>query len=201
VRGKLTTTKNGKERTVPISTDLRAALDELAEQRHIDKGAWTDPDFVFVSPQGKRWDERNFARAFDRLRRKAHKDKSVRNLSFHSARHTFASWALEGGRSIAWVQHCLGHGSPEVTCSPSAGFGLQPLLSQETYHCFVSEHSGLKALQLQRPENTDHFRAAPPSCMHRLIRAKWKLSTLDAPTTTESKRQSANPGVGTPFPS
>jgi integrase len=39
VRGKLTTTKNGKERTVPISTDLRAALDDLAERRHIDEGA------------------------------------------------------------------------------------------------------------------------------------------------------------------
>ena len=115
VRGKLTTTKNGKERTVPLSAGLRAALDELAERRHIDAGAWTDPEYVFLSPQGKRWDERNFSRAFDRLRRRAHKDATVRPLSFHCARHTFASWALEGGRSIVWVQNRLGHSSPEIT--------------------------------------------------------------------------------------
>jgi len=126
VRGKLTTTKNGKERTVPISTDLRAVLDELAERRHIDEGPWSDPDFVFMSPQGKRWDERNFARAFDRLRRKAHETKKVRSLSFHCARHTFASWALEGGRSIVWVQHRLGHGSPEITLRVYSHFMPSP---------------------------------------------------------------------------
>jgi integrase len=117
VCGRLTTTKSGKERTVPISSDLRTELDELAEQRHVDEGAWSDPEFVFVSPHGKRWDERNFARSFDRLRRKAHKLEKVRNLSFHCARHTFASWALEGGRSIVWVQNRLGHGSPGTTLS------------------------------------------------------------------------------------
>jgi len=47
--------------------------------------------------------------------------------------------------------------------------------------------------QLQRPESTGHFRAAPPSRMALPIRSKWKLSTLDGPTATESKKQSANP--------
>jgi hypothetical protein len=74
-----------------------------------------EPGHVFLSPRGKRWDERNFARAFDRLRTKTHKAKKVRPLSFHCARHTFASWALEGGRSIVWVQNRLGHSSPEIT--------------------------------------------------------------------------------------
>jgi integrase len=101
-------------------------LDELAERRHIDEGPWSAPDFVFVSPQGKRWDERNFARAFDRLRLKAHKTKKVRSLSFHCARHTFASWALEGGRSIVWVQHRLGHGSPEITLRVYSHFMPSP---------------------------------------------------------------------------
>jgi integrase len=62
-----------------------------------------------------RWDERNFARAFNRLRTKAHKTQNVRPLHFHCARHTFASWALEGGRSIKWVQTMLGHASAELT--------------------------------------------------------------------------------------
>lgn len=29
--------------------------------------------------------------------------------------HSFASWAFEGGRSIVWVQHRLGHSSPKPT--------------------------------------------------------------------------------------
>jgi integrase len=62
-----------------------------------------------------RWDERKFARAFNRLRTKAHKTQNVRPLRFHCARHTFASWALEGGRSIKWVQTMLGHASAELT--------------------------------------------------------------------------------------
>jgi hypothetical protein len=35
--------------------------------------------------------------------------------------------------------------------------------------------------------------------MHRPIRAKWKPSTLDGSTTNESKRRSANPGIGASF--
>jgi hypothetical protein len=64
--------------------------------------------------RGLRWDERNFARAYDRLRNLA-KTTGVRSLTFHCARHTFASWALEGGRSIKWVQERLGHSNAELT--------------------------------------------------------------------------------------
>jgi len=37
-------------------------------------------------------------------------------------------------------------------------------------------------MQLQRPENTGHFRAAPPSLKRLPIRSKWKLSALDGPS-------------------
>jgi hypothetical protein len=67
--------------------------------------------------------------------------------------------------------------------------------AQRIHHCYASEHSGREALQLQRPESAGHFRAAPPSRMRLPIRSKWKLSTLDGPTTTESKRQSAGPEI------
>jgi hypothetical protein len=68
-------------------------------------------------------------------------------------------------------------------------------------HCCVSWHSGSEALQLQRPECAGHFRATPPSRMRLPIRSEWKLSTLDGPTTIESKRQSARPGIEISFPS
>lgn len=48
-----------------------------------------EPGHVFLSAMGKRWDERNFARAFDRLRTRAHKAEKVRPLHFHCVRHTF----------------------------------------------------------------------------------------------------------------
>ena len=111
VRGHMTTTKSGKTREVPISAALRAVLDKLRGEL----SPWESPGHVFLSPTGKRWDERNFARAFDRLRTKAHKAEKVRPLHFHCARHTFASWALDGGRSIKWVQERLGHSSAELT--------------------------------------------------------------------------------------
>jgi len=85
------------------------------EQLRDELSPWDEPTHVFLSPNGKRWDERNFARAFNRLRTKAHKTQNVRPLHFHCARHTFASWALEGGRSIKWVQTMLGHASAELT--------------------------------------------------------------------------------------
>ena len=38
----------------------------------------------------------------------------VRPLSFHCTRHSFASWTLEAGKSIVWLQHALGHASPDT---------------------------------------------------------------------------------------
>lgn len=111
VRGHVTTPKSGRSREVPISAPLRRVLGDLRD------GA-SDPsgdDYVFLSPRGLRWDERNFARGFDRLRKSANEQHGVRKLHFHCARHTFASWALDAGRSIKWVQTVLGHASAEIT--------------------------------------------------------------------------------------
>jgi len=63
------------------------------------------------------WDEQNFCRARRRLRRLCVDDDGkalVRPLAFHCTRHTFASWALEAGKSIVWLQHALGHASPDT---------------------------------------------------------------------------------------
>ncbi len=113
VRSQSKTPKSGKARDIPISGALGAHLDELrAEVRKRD--AWRDLGPVFTGPNGLRWDESKFAKAWGRLMKHAVAAK-VRPLHFHCARHTFASWALESGQSIKRVQEWLGHSSAELT--------------------------------------------------------------------------------------
>ncbi len=72
------------------------------------------PAFVFCSEVGGPLDERNVTRSWSRLRRKAQK-QGVRPLRLHDARHTYASLALAGGKSVRWVASQLGHANPELT--------------------------------------------------------------------------------------
>jgi len=174
VRGHMTTTKSGRAREVPISAALREALDELCAGL----SPWEEPGHVFLSPQGKRWDERNFARAFDRLRTKAHKAVKVRPLPFHCARHTFASWALEGGRSVKWVQERLGHSSAELTLRTYAH--LMP--------------SGDDELDFLSEPGPDQNRTKPDQVIHR-------SATANGLRHRRRSRKSGTPGgIRTPDP-
>ncbi len=50
-------------------------------------------------------------RAWYRLRAKA----GIENLRVHDLRHSFASFLVNGGRSLYEVQQILGHSDPKVT--------------------------------------------------------------------------------------
>jgi integrase len=66
-----------------------------------------EPEWVFPSPMGLLYDERNFANAWRRVRARAQK-AGVRPLKFHCTRHTFITWALEAGRPAKRVSEWVG---------------------------------------------------------------------------------------------
>jgi integrase len=97
---------------------MRDLLDGLRQPRREREGLWPEPGYVFATATGGRWEEKNLGRAFGRQKTRCVDDDGnslVRPRSFHCGRHTFASRALEGGRSIVWLQHTLGHSSPDTT--------------------------------------------------------------------------------------
>jgi site-specific recombinase XerD len=97
-------TKQGRRRTVPLNS---TALEMLKAKRNQQGG-----EHVFtlhgegISPD---W----VSHLFKRYVRKA--KLADQRLHFHSVRHSFASWLVQGGATLYEVQKLLGHSSPKVT--------------------------------------------------------------------------------------
>ena len=117
-KGRIKPPKNNKSRKVAISPALKELFKELRRTRKNREGL-RDPEYVFTTVQGCRWDPANFSKAWLRVRRRAvdqaDEDMPVRPLSYHCTRHSFATWALNANKPIIWVQHQMGHGKPSTT--------------------------------------------------------------------------------------
>lgn len=97
-----TNTKSNKARSVPLNDSAVWVLDQLwTEGRHpyLFVNARTNKPFVTIT------------RAWYRLRLKA----GIEGLRIHDLRHSFASFLVNGGRSLYEVQQILGHSDPKVT--------------------------------------------------------------------------------------
>ena len=68
-------------------------------------------DWVFLSPLGCRWDERNLRRAFYKVLEAA----KLRRVRFHDLRHTYASLLIQTTAPAKYIQEQLGHASIQVT--------------------------------------------------------------------------------------
>ena len=66
---------------------------------------------MFLSPEGKRWDERNLRRSRYRCLGKA----QLRLIRFHDLRHTLVSLLIEQGAHPKYIQEQAGHSSIQVT--------------------------------------------------------------------------------------
>ena len=104
---KVPKTKRG--RWVPMSesltTVLRAEQKRQARNRLI---GYRECPWVCASPKELLWRERNFSRAFERLRSKHFVRDEIRKLTLHCTRHSFVTWALEAGTPTASVAGWVG---------------------------------------------------------------------------------------------
>ncbi|PSQ97549.1 MAG: hypothetical protein BRD55_01360 [Bacteroidetes bacterium SW_9_63_38] len=101
--------KNGDERAVPLVGDARSKLEELNDCRSPDP-----TDHVFFDDRGEPPKPDRVTRRFKFYVRKA-KLPHREDLSFHSCRHTTASWLTMNGAPRKAISEILGHTTTRMT--------------------------------------------------------------------------------------
>jgi len=100
--------KGGKERVVPVGRHARQALAGYLAAR----GNPPLDTPLFLNARGGRLTSRSVARIIDRYILKL---ATIRKISPHTLRHTFATHMLEGGADLRAIQELLGHASLSTT--------------------------------------------------------------------------------------
>lgn len=98
---RLTQTKNGEARDIPINETVRLVLAGLRTR--------IDVPWVFHAEDGDKFPDTR--KRFEW----ACKEAKITDLHFHDLRHTFASWLVMRGTPIATVSELLGHKSISMT--------------------------------------------------------------------------------------
>ena len=106
------TGKGGKERIVPLSQIACKTMEEYLSRRDLTMPGARENPVIFVNRFGERLSPRSIARLLEkRLREIA----SLKHVSPHSLRHSFATHLLNGGADLRAVQEMLGHSSLSTT--------------------------------------------------------------------------------------
>jgi len=120
-------TKSGRERSVPLVGAARA----IAKRLHGEWDGVDGTDFVFGGANGGQLNGDYLTKRFRFYRRLA---KLPENVSFHSLRHTFASWFVQRGGDLYRLKEILGHADMKTTLRYAH---LRPdALRQEMQKCF-----------------------------------------------------------------
>lgn len=101
-------TKSGSDRRVPMTDEAEEVLRRLEEERD-GRGPG---EHVLKGYKGGPLNGRYASSRFKHYVRKAELDE---RFSFHSLRHTCASWLVQRGVSLPVVQSILGHAEPSTT--------------------------------------------------------------------------------------
>lgn len=96
-------TKNEKERYLPLTEDLKVILLPLIDNRHPD-------DLVFLSPTKKAIDDKNFR---ERIFKKVLKHLNIPERVLYAARHTFGSRCIDQGITPVMTAFLMGN-NPET---------------------------------------------------------------------------------------
>ncbi len=112
-QGIVGTPKSGKARRVDMSDRLKEVLDQHKKNMAAEvlKAGQEMPTLVFVSDALTPYDGANVRKSFEAVLRKA----KLRKIRFHDLRHSFASWLIGNGESLAYVKEQLGHHSISLT--------------------------------------------------------------------------------------
>ena len=102
--GHLGTPKSGRQRSIPLSDDLREVL--LAHKK-----AGKGTELVFPAPRGGYLNSNKVKRHLWR----GIEEAGVQRVTFHELRHSFASQLVIGGAPIKVVQELLGHADISMT--------------------------------------------------------------------------------------
>ena len=120
---KLTNTKNGKERIIPLSDSMADVLRTFCSILHPDP---QPGDPLFCNPWGERYDKRTIYTRFREILRRAGISHGGRGIGprIHDVRHTMACHALQNAAQagvdlraeLPALSYYLGHGSVTATC-------------------------------------------------------------------------------------
>ena len=101
--------KNGEARPIFITDPIRAILCELT------KGAPADKLFVTNRGDSVKFLSNTFGRVIDKLALNEGITDRRQRVSFHTLRHTYASWAVMAGVPLFQLGKALGHKSSKMT--------------------------------------------------------------------------------------
>lgn len=116
--------KNGKPRTVPLTSVAMGILEEKVRIRSLKS------NFVFTNREGKRFDCGWVWKSFSNLA----KNVGIEDFHFHDLRHTFATRLAQGGIDLYKISKLLGHINITMT-------------QRYTHHCPESLREGIEVLE------------------------------------------------------
>jgi len=102
-------TKGGRNRTAYATEEVKAMLKALSKN--------PQSRFIFPNRKGQRMTEvsRVFDKAVDALELNSGVTDPRQKVVFHTLRHTFASWLVEGGTDLYVVKQLMGHSTIAMT--------------------------------------------------------------------------------------
>ena len=131
------TTKSGHERAVPLVGEARAVAARLDAERRERGEPFDRRAFVLSGADGGPLNGSYASKRFRKYRRLA---KLPEEISFHSLRHTFASWWVQRGGDLYRLKEVLGHADIKTTMKYAH---LRPeSLLEEAERLFGSEGIG-----------------------------------------------------------